>query len=105
MTFLQAMLEGKKECLNCADVSINTRIRDWLPEYAPKNAWFQIRDDPLLCKYLPDEEMDLERWPDRRFFWGIVNTVRPSWVSEYVDRCIAKRDKMHLSKRLDAKSV
>ena len=105
MTFVQAILQGEKDCLVTDDVRICARIRDWLPEFAPKNVWFQVRDDPALIKYLPDEEMDLERWPDRKFFWGVLYSVRPEWVTAYVNRCQTERDKMHIAKRLDTKSV
>ena len=50
MTFVQAILQGEKDCLVTDDVRICARIRDWLPEFAPKNVWFQVRDDPALIK-------------------------------------------------------
>ena len=87
MTFLQQILEDKKKCLTGAEVHPCARVRDWLPEYAPKNVWHQVRGDPGLVAYLPDEEMDLGRWPDRRFFWGVLSTLRRAWVEQYVDEC------------------
>ena len=64
------------------------RIRDWLPEYAPSNIWPLVRTDATLRKHLPAEEMDIGRWPDRRFMWGVINTFHPDWVKAYVDDAV-----------------
>ena len=105
MTFLQAILEDSKKTYTCDEIRQCGRIREHLPEYAVKRAWPLVRDDPLIVAYLPDEELDLERWPDRRFFWGIVYTIRPEWVEDYISQCIAQRDRMHLVNRMATKTV
>ena len=68
-----------------------------------KNVWHQVRDDPEIVKYMPSDEMDLGRWPDRKFFWGILSTIRHDYVEEYVTRCSKQRDQMHLEKRFQCK--
>jgi hypothetical protein len=54
---------------------------------------------------MPSDEMDLGRYPDRRFFWGVLSTVRRDYVEEYVTRCCKQRDGLHLEKRLECKQV
>ena len=85
MHFLQAILEETKSSLNAHEVRICERIRDWLPEYSCRHVWPLVRTDATLRKYLPAEEMDLGRFPDRRFMWGIINTFHPDWVESYVN--------------------
>ena len=43
----------------------------------------QIKSDNKITKYLPVEEMILDRFPDREFFWGIAFTIRPEWAQTY----------------------
>ena len=80
MTFLQLVLEDEKKCLLGSQVKLSNQIRDSLPEYAVKNVWPQVRNDPLLAKYMPTEEMDLGRCPDRRWFWVVLSTLRHDYV-------------------------
>ena len=88
MTFLQAILEDRKKCLTAENVRPCAKVREHLPEYAVKNVWPQVRNDALLCAHLPSEEMDLGRWPDRRFFWGVLSTLRGDWVDRYVGEAV-----------------
>ena len=92
MSFLQQILEDEKKCLLASQVIPCSRIRDTLPEYAVKNVWHQVRDDATLREYLPTEEMDLQRWPDRKFLWGVLNTLRGDWVEQYVSKTQKQRD-------------
>ena len=32
---------------------------------------------------MPDEEMDLDRFPDKEFFWGVAFTIIPEWSNKY----------------------
>ena len=92
MLFLQQILEETKKSLIADEVRVNERIRGWLPEYACANVWPLVRTDANLRMHLPAEDMDLGRWPDRRFFWGIVNTFHPDWVESYVNEATRQRD-------------
>ena len=64
-----------------------------------------MRDDPEVRQYFPDEEMDLERWPDREFFLGVLSTLRREWVEAYVSDAVRQRDKMHLENRLNTNPI
>ena len=41
--------------------------------------------------YMPEEEMEQERYPDREWFWDIANTVVPVWTTAYMDEAQEKR--------------
>ena len=56
--------------------------KNW-PEFSVKNVWQQVRPSPEICKYLPVDEMNEGRWPNKEFFWGIAYTVIPDWCAEY----------------------
>ena len=105
MSFLQSILAEDKKCLFSAQVRLCNRIRNHLPEYAVKNVWHQVREDAEVVEYLPDNEMDLDRMPDRRFFWGVLSTLRRDYVEEYVNQCLAQRDELHLIKRMETKTT
>ena len=49
-------------------------IKDTWHEFAVKNVWDELKGDQELRKYLPTQEMDLGKYPDRKFFWGVVST-------------------------------
>ena len=53
-------------------------------EHAPKKVWPSIKKDKLVRKYMPTYEMIKKNfWPDRKFFWGVVNTLRPEFTKLY----------------------
>ena len=38
--------------------------------------------------------MNEERFPDKEFFWGIVNTIIPEWTQAYTEKVVANRHVM-----------
>ena len=49
--------------------------------------------------------MNLDRWPDRRFLWGVLSTLRREWVDKYVDEAVRQRDQLHMVNRMNTKSI
>ena len=96
MAFLLAILEDRKKCLTAAEVRPCSQIHDWQAEYAPRNVWHLVRADATLRAHLPDEEIERGRWPDRRFFWGVLSTLRSDWVEKYASEAATQRDKIGL---------
>ena len=96
MAFLEQILENRKKCLTGAKVRSCAKIHGCLPEYAVKNAWPQVRTDALLRAYLPDDDMDVGRFPDRRFVWGVLSTLRRDWVVKYASEAARQRDELGL---------
>ena len=35
--------------------------------------------------------MNLKKYPDRIFFWGILNSIIPDWADEYYNRVMKTR--------------
>ena len=62
-------------------------MNDW----SVKNVWPLIKNNLLVCQYLPSEEMNEGRFPDKIFFWGVVFTVIPEWADDYYEKVVAKR--------------
>ena len=79
--FLQQLLSEEKKFLDMNDIT-EPNIKAHWSEYAVKNAWPQVKDFAELKDYLPDA-MEKEKFPDRRFFWGVLNFLIPRWVAEY----------------------
>ena len=46
-------------------------------EFAIKNVWDQVKAHPRFIEYMPDREINWERYPDRKWFWGVALTVIP----------------------------
>ena len=74
------ILEERKKWFYSEQIKPCEAVHKFNSEYAVKNVWPLLRDDKELCEYLPDYEMEKDRWPDRRFFWGVVSTLRREWV-------------------------
>jgi hypothetical protein len=34
---------------------------------------------------LPAEEMDLGKYPDKKFFWGVISTLKQDWAQNFKD--------------------
>ena len=63
-----------------SDKILIQNIRSGWKEFAVKNIWKYIKDDQDLKDYLPWEEMLNSRFPDKKFVWGILFTVKPDWA-------------------------
>ena len=44
-----------------------------------------------IQKYLPIDEMDEGRYPNKKYFWGVVFTVEPEWATKYYKAVVKKR--------------
>ena len=69
------MCEKKAAYLN-SEVKHRTIDKNY-DEFAVKNAYPLVRNCRELRKRLPHTEMNLKRYPDRKWFWGICYTVIP----------------------------
>ena len=61
-------------------------------EFSVKNVWPLVSNHAGLCEYLPDDEMNEGRYPDKLFFWGICYTVIPEWSKSYTDAVWKQRN-------------
>ena len=54
--------------------------------------WPLVKHNKKIREYLPAEEMDEgEKYPDRKFFWGVAFTVLPDWSEKYYKAVIDKK--------------
>ena len=46
-----------------------------------------------MRSYLPIDEMDTKRYPDKKWFWGIAFTTIPTWAWKYHNAVLDQRAK------------
>ena len=56
------------------------------PEFAVKDIYSRVQADQEFMKYMPKGSALDCKAPERRFFWGVLSTLRP----DYVDALIAE---------------
>ena len=78
LRFLQQILAEHKMVLQIEQIPTNAIKKHWY-EYAVCNVLHLVQEDEELMKYFPDELLD-GKFPDRRFFWGILFALRPEWA-------------------------
>ena len=50
-----------------------------LDEISVKNMMEMVKDDKLVCSYLPDEYLQ-NKTPDRQFLMNIINSLYPEYL-------------------------
>ena len=93
LPFLQGILSGVKEAYETKEIT-NLNIKDSWHELAVKNVWPHLKHDQQVRKYLPAEEMDLGKFPDKKFFWGVISTLKLEWAQKFKDDVTKKREKL-----------
>jgi hypothetical protein len=102
LSFLQGIVTEEKKCLKADQVKL-IQVDEHCPHYAVRNVWDLVRTNNEVRSYLPSSEMDEARFPDRRFFWGILGSIVPSFAAEYHRRVL--EIKHGANKRLPEKKV
>ena len=80
LSFLQAILSEEKKSLDNDQVQTRQLIKHY-EEFAVHNVWDLVKSSATLRSYLPSNEMDLKRFPNRDWFWGVALTVVPHWAN------------------------
>ena len=87
---MQAILEERKLVLKNDEVAhLSFPMATY--EFAIQNVWDQVKNHEKLIQYLPDDEIELERYPDRKFFWGVALTIIPQWSRAYINEVLHQR--------------
>ena len=60
-------------------------------EFATKNGYKLLKNCKSIVPYLPIEEMDKGKFPNREFFWGIVFTLEEDWANKYYKKVMDVR--------------
>ena len=71
----------EKRALKLNHVSfINVPVFD---EVSVKNLIEMVRNDQLVCSYLPDEYL-MKKTPDRQFLLNIINSLYPDYLENVI---------------------
>ena len=54
-------------------------------ELSVKSLYPKFKSDPVVMKYLQDEYPN-QRFPDRNYFFTVLNTVKPEYVKHIVEK-------------------
>ena len=79
--FLRQVLKGDKKLLPMAKCKFVT-----VPQYdelAVKHVFAKFKNAPAVMLYLQDE-YPKDRYPDRSYFYTVLNTVYPEYVSNMI---------------------
>ena len=38
--------------------------------------------------------MDMGKYPDKKFFWGVISTLKQDWAQKFKDEVMKKREKL-----------
>ena len=71
-----------KEVFEQDEISKHSIKHQW-PEHAVKNVWPMVKHSQWLAKYLPTDDMNNGKYPDREYFWGLCFTLLPKWSENY----------------------
>ena len=79
--FLRAVLIGKKKLLKIGDCNfVNVPKYD---ELSVRNIFPRFKEDPEVMVYFQDT-YPKDRWPDREYFFTILNSVRRDYVRDLI---------------------
>ena len=80
--FLKQVLAEEKHLLSNNEVKpVNVPLYD---ELSVKKFYPMVLDDKEVMKYLPDPTPDI-RLPDRKYFFNILNTVKPEYMKNVIE--------------------
>lgn len=80
----------EKQAYNSSAIQ-TANVKQYWAEFAVKNAYPNVMTDFDLCAYLPTDQINRRKYPDRQFFWNICNIVRPDFAKEYTKQVMKNR--------------
>ena len=75
VSFLRAIFCNKKKALR--QTNVHNIVVPHYEELSVKNLYDDVMKDELVRDYLPELEQNSNRFPERDFFFGILNSLRP----------------------------
>ena len=86
--FIRKVLKGQKQLLPKSEAKqINVPKYD---ELSVKVLYPKFKDDPEINQFLQDEYAK-NRLPDRQYFFTVLNTVYPDYVSKMIEHANNER--------------
>ena len=83
ISFLRAIFCNKKKALR--QINVNSIVVPHYEELSVKNIYDDAMKDDLVKDYLPELEQNSNRFPERDFFFGILNSLRPQYLKKIID--------------------
>jgi len=83
VSFLRAIFCNKKKTLKQTNVS--SIVVPHYDELSVKNLYADAMKDELVKDYLPDLEQNSNKVPERDFFFGILNSLRPQYIKKVIE--------------------
>ena len=90
--FLRDILKEDKLHLKSKEV-IHLEI-PYYGEISVKNLYADAMGDDVLRKYLPSSEQLSNKLPERKFFFGVLSTLRKQYMDDIIKEAHAKRYKL-----------
>ena len=89
MDFLQKVMNKKKSVLFQTQVK-QLKVPCW-PELAPSRVWHQAKFLPDFLSYMPDTWGPTSKLLERPFFYGVLVSLAPDFVTALIKDCRDKR--------------
>ena len=83
ISFLRAIFCNKKKALK--QTKVQSIVVPHYDELSVKNLYGDAMKDELVKDYLPELEQNSNRIPERDFFFGILNSLRPQYLRKVID--------------------
>ena len=83
ISFLRAIFCNKKKALK--QTSVTNIVVPHYEELSVKNLYNDAMKDELVKDYLPELEQNSNRIPERDFFFGILNSLRPEYLKKIIE--------------------
>ena len=77
----------------------------FLPELSPKYIWDDAHTHPEFKNYLPDEWTRDGKTTDRNFFYGVLATIAPDYVTHLIEDCRLQRSTRKLERQPEQQVV
>ena len=86
--FLKQVFSEQKQLLPRSEVKF-IRVPDY-DELSVKAIWKDVKGDPELSRYFPDDPNGL-KLPPREYFFNVLNSVQPEFVKSIVSHACSLR--------------
>jgi hypothetical protein len=83
ISFLRAIFCNQKKALKQTKVA--KIVVPHFEELSVKNLYADAMKDVLVKDYLPELEQNSNRIPEREFFFGILNSLRPEYIRKIIE--------------------
>ena len=83
LSFLRAIFCNQKKALK--QVNVHNVVVPHYEELSVKNLYADAMNDKLIKDYLPELEQNSNRFPERNFFFGILGTLKPLYLSKIIE--------------------